>query len=232
MPAIGWFIRAEAKSRAPMMPLSLFRDGTFAGANGLTVLLYGALSGALFVLPYLLIDVHSYSATAAGAAFLPFSALMGIGSRWSGGLVERIGARPPLIVGPLITAAGYALLGLSGNLSSYWSGFLPGLVIVGVGMTLSVAPLTTAVFDSAPRQKSGTASGINNAAARVGGLLAVAALGLSFGGPAAASMQPPALARAYSLVMFCAAALAALSALTAAMTIKPGAPQSLVQREA
>jgi len=232
MPAIWLFIRTEAKSRAPMMPLSLFRDDTFAGANGLTVLLYAALSGGLFVLPYLLIDVHHYSATAAGAAFLPLSVLMGIGSRWSGGLVERTGARLPLILGPAITAVGYVLLGLSGNLPSYWSGVLPGLIIVGVGMTLSVAPLTTAVFDSAPGQMSGTASGINNAAARVGGLLAVAALGLAFGGPTAASMQAAALGRAYSLVMFCAAALAGLSALTAAMTIRPGAPRAILQREA
>jgi EmrB/QacA subfamily drug resistance transporter len=232
MPAIGLFIRTEAKSRAPMMPLSLFRDNNFAGANGLTVLLYAALSGTFFVLPYLLIDVHHYSATAAGAVFLPFSVLMGIGSRWAGGLVERTGARVPLILGPSVTAAGYALLGFSGNLSSYWSGFLPGLVIVGIGMTLSVAPLTTAVFDSAPMQKSGTASGINNAAARVGALLAVAALGLAFGGPAVDSMQAPVLSRAYSLVMFCAAALAGLSALTAALTIGPSAPRSILQRKA
>jgi EmrB/QacA subfamily drug resistance transporter len=232
LPAIWLFIRTEAKSHAPMMPLSLFRDRTFAGANALTVLLYAALSGGLFVLPYLLIDVHHYSATAAGAAFLPFSVLMGIGSRWSGGLVERAGARLPLILGPLITAAGFMLLALTGSLSSYWSGFLPGLIVVSIGMTLSVAPLTTTVFDSAPGPKSGTASGINNAAARVGGLLAVAALGLAFGGPAADSMQAPQLARAYSLVMFCAAALAGLSALTAAMTIRPGAPRSMLQREA
>ena len=223
MLTIWWCIRTEAKSPAPMMPLSLFRNHTFAGANGLTVLLYAALSGAMFVLPYLLIDVHHYSATASGAAFLPFSVLMGIGSRWSGGLVERTGPRLLLILGSAVTGVGFVLLGLSGNLSSYWTGFLPGLIIVGVGMTLSVAPLTTAVFDSAPAQRSGTASGINNAGARIGGLLAVAALGLAFGGAGAASMQAPALARAYSVVMFCAAALAALSAVTAAMTIRPGA---------
>ena len=159
-PLVWLFIRSERKASAPVMPLSLFRDSTFAGANALTVLLYAALSGALFLLPYLLIDVHGYSATTAGAAFLPFSALMGIGSRWSGGLVERIGPRVPLVLGPLIAAAGYVLLGLSGGHSSYWVGFLPGLVVVAIGMTLSVAPLTTTVFDSAPQEMSGTASGI------------------------------------------------------------------------
>jgi len=232
LPALWFFIRAEQRSPAPMMPLSLFRDGTFAGANGLTVLLYAALSGGLFVLPYLLIDVHHYSATAAGAAFLPFSVLMGMGSRWSGGLVERTGPRLPLILGPSITAIGYVILGLSGSQSSYWSGVLPGLVIVGIGMTLSVAPLTTAVFDSAPGEKSGTASGINNAAARAGGLLAVAALGLTFGGADASSLQAAALSRAYGTVMFCAAVLAGLSALTAAIMIKPDRPRSIAHRNA
>ena len=221
-PSVWLFIRSEKNTSAPVMPLTLFRDSTFAGANALTVLLYAALSGALFLLPYLLIDVHGYSATAAGAAFLPFSALMGIGSRWSGGLVERVGPRLPLVLGPLIAAAGYVLLGLSGGHPSYWTGFLPGLVIVAIGMTLSVAPLTTTVFDSAPQEKSGTASGINNAAARTGGLLAVAALGLSFGGATALSMDVSVVARAYSSVMFCASVLAGLSALTAAATIRRG----------
>jgi EmrB/QacA subfamily drug resistance transporter len=224
VPLVWLFIRSERDAPAPVMPLSLFADSTFAGANALTVLLYAALSGALFLVPYLLIDVHGYSATAAGAAFLPFSALMGIGSRWSGGLVERVGPRLPLVLGPLIAAAGYALLGLSGGHSNYWTGFLPGLVVVAIGMTLSVAPLTTTVFDSAPQEMSGTASGVNNAAARTGGLLAVAALGLSFGGATALGMQAPAIARAYASVMFSAAVLAGLSALTAVLTIRRRGP--------
>jgi EmrB/QacA subfamily drug resistance transporter len=220
VPMIWLFIRAELAAPAPVMPLSLFRNATFAGANGLTVLLYAALSGALFLLPYLMIDVHGYSATAAGAAFLPFSVVMGVGSRWSGSLVERIGARLPLVLGPSVTAAGYVLLALSGGQSSYWTGILPGLVIVAIGMTLSVAPLTTTIFDSAPKDKSGTASGINNAAARSGGLLATAALGLTFGGMSAPGVDAAELSRAYGIVMFSAAVLAGLSALTAAMTIR------------
>jgi EmrB/QacA subfamily drug resistance transporter len=218
---MAWlFIQAEARAKAPMMPLALFRDGNFSGANALTVLLYAALGGALFLLPYLLIDVHGYSATAAGAAFLPFSAIMGLGSRWSGSLVERLGPRPPLIVGPAVTALGYAVLGLSGQGASYWINVLPGLIMVSIGMTISIAPLTTTVFDSAPEEKSGTASGINNAAARAGSLLAVAALGLAFGASGASGMKGDTLARAYMVVMFAAAALAGLSALTAAMTIR------------
>ena len=120
-----------------------------------------------------------------------------------------------------MTALGYAILGLSGEGASYWSSVLPGLIVVSVGMTISIAPLTTTVFDAAPEEKSGTASGINNAAARAGSLLAVAALGLAFGGGLEASgVEAGALSRAYIVVMFAAAALAALSALVAVMTIK------------
>ena len=221
VPAAWFLIRTEAYTRAPMMPLWLFRNPAFAGTNGLTVLLYAALSGALFLLPFLLIETRGYSATAAGAAFLPFSAIMGAGSRSAGGLVRRFGPRAPLISGPLITACGYTLLGLSPAGGSYWSDILPGLVTVGVGMTITVAPLTTTVFDSAPKEKSGIASGINNAAARAGALVAVAALGLAFGGTGTSSIEPAALPSAYRCVMFTAAGLAILSALTAAATIRP-----------
>lgn len=213
------FIRAETHSTAPMMPPSLFRSSDFTGANALTVSLYAALSGALFLLPFMLIEARGYSATAAGAAFLPFSVLMGVGSRWSGALAERFGARPQLIVGPSVTAAGYAILAMSAHASSYWTGFLPGLTIVGIGMTLSVAPLTTTVLDSVPGDRNGIASGINNAAARAGGLVAIAAIGLAFGSAGEVRITDSALAAAYKWVMFSAAVLAGLSALTAGLTI-------------
>ncbi|UXN60599.1 MFS transporter [Phyllobacterium zundukense] len=219
VPAGVLFIIAESRSVAPVMALSLFRDRDFAGANGITVLLYAALSGALFLLPFLLIEVHKYSATAAGAALLPFSLIMGLGSRWIGGLVERIGSRILLIIGPLATAVGFVILAVSGEYPGYWIGFLPGLIVVGIGMTVSIPPLTTTVFDSAPDEKSGTASGVNNAAARGGGLVAVAALGLAVGGSELSSMDVNALTNAYRLIMFGAAGLAVLSALVAALTI-------------
>jgi predicted MFS family arabinose efflux permease len=203
-----------------MLPLALFRNPVFAGANVLTVLLYAALSAGMFLLPFLLIEVHGYSATAAGTTFLPFSAIMGLGSRWAGGLVERLGPRVPLLVGPSVTAAGFVMLGLRGDSSSYWTGVLPGLTVVAIGMTLSVAPLTTTVFDSVAEEQSGMASGVNSAAARTGGLLAVAALGLSFGRGDAPVTDGSALIHAYRVVMLAAAALASLSALTAALTIK------------
>ncbi len=219
VPAAWLFVRAETHSPAPVLPPALLRNRAFAGANVLTVLLYAALSGALFLLPFMLIEAHGYSAAAAGAAFLPFPAIMGLGSRWSGGLAGSLGARPQLIFGPAVTAAGFALLGLSARASSYWTSFLPGLTVVAVGMTLSVAPLTMVVFDSAPSDRSGTASGINNAAARAGGLLAIAAIGLAFGASGETRVTGSALVAAYRWVMVAASVSAALGALSAALTI-------------
>lgn len=217
-PAMWLFVRHEGRAEAPMMPLSLFRNTDFAGANALTLLLYAALTGALFMLPFMLIEAHGYRAAAAGAAFLPFSAIMGAGSRWSGGLAERVGGRPLLMIGPTIAAAGYAVLALSSGSSDYWTGFLPGLLLVAVGMTFSVAPLTTTVFDSAPDDRSGTASGINNAAARAGGLVAIAAIGFAFGS-SGTPREGSSVVVAYRWVMSAAAVLALLSALTAAVSL-------------
>jgi EmrB/QacA subfamily drug resistance transporter len=219
------FIGAERRASAPMMPLALFRNREFSGANALTVLLYAALGGALFLLPFQLIQVHGYSALFAGAAFLPFSAIMGLGSRWSGGLVERFGPRLPLVIGPALTAAGFVVLGVSGGDPRYWTGVLPGLLLMSIGMTIAVAPLTTTVLNAAPHAMSGTASGINNAAARTGSLLAVAALGLAIGG-SATDIDAAALTGAYLRTMWAAAALAALSGAVAALTIGPAAKVS------
>jgi EmrB/QacA subfamily drug resistance transporter len=230
VPAILLFVRAERRAAAPMMPLDLFGNPIFAAANGLTVLLYAALSGALFLLPFMLIEGHGYSTTAAGAAFLPLSAIMGFGSRWSGKLSERTGPRLPLVAGPAITAAGYMLLGLLAEEATYSRGILPGLIVVAVGMTLSVPPLTSAVFSSAPEESSGIASGVNNAAARTGSLLAVAALGLAFGGMHGSSISAGTLANGYQWVMFAAAGLAASSAVIAAMTLGPKKDRAAMSR--
>jgi EmrB/QacA subfamily drug resistance transporter len=185
------FLRHEARAAHPMVPLGLFRSATFSGANALTLLLYAALTGALFLLPFELIQLRGYSPAEAGAAFLPFSLLMGLLSRVSGGLSQRFGARGPLVLGPAVAALGFALLGLSaGRDWSFWWSVLPGMVVLGLGMTTTVAPLTTAVMEAADERHAGAASGINNAVARVAGLLAVAVLGT-----AALAVQASALDR-------------------------------------
>ena len=168
----------QSRARAPMMPLDLFASSTFSATNGLTLLLYAALGGSLFFLPLTLIEVHGYSPQAAGAALLPFIVLLSLLSRWAGTLVPRIGARLPLTVGPLIAAAGFLLLALPGTDAEYWSGFLPGIVVLGTGMAITVAPLTTTVMGAVPAAHAGIASGINNSVARAAGLIAVAVFGV------------------------------------------------------
>ncbi len=170
------FVFVERTSSAPMLPLVLFQSRTFSAVNLLTLLLYAALGGVLFFLPFALIQVHGYPATVAGATFLPFTILMATLSRWAGGLLDRYGARLPLIIGPAIAASGIALMGVIVPDGAYWQ-FLISITILGFGMVISVAPLTTAVIDAVPAHRTGVASGINNAVASVANLLAVAIFG-------------------------------------------------------
>ena len=172
------FIWHESRTKNPMVPLGLFRSKDFAGANLLTLLLYAALGGMMFFFALNLVQVQGYSATAAGAALLPFIVIMFSLSRWSGGLFDRFGPRLPLIVGPLIAAVGLALFAVPSVSGNFWTSFFPAVVVLGLGMAVTVAPLTTTVMGSVSEEQAGTASGINNAVSRTAGLLAIAVFGV------------------------------------------------------
>jgi MFS family permease len=176
---LGLFLWVESRSSAPMMPLALFRSATFSGVNLLTLLLYAALSGALFFLPFKLIQVDGYSPTSAGGALLPFIVILSVLSERSGRLAGRVGARMPLIVGPVIAALGFALFALLAGQKNYWLGVFPAVALLGLGMVTCIPALTTAVMDSAPAHLAGTASAINNSASRIAGLLAIALFGIA-----------------------------------------------------
>jgi EmrB/QacA subfamily drug resistance transporter len=187
-------ILIESRIKHPMIPLSLFESHTFGGANLLTLFLYGALSVGLFFFSLNLVQAQNYSQSLAGLAFLPFGLILATLSRSAGGLVDRYGPRPPLTLGPALAGLGFFLLGLVGltnGPSEYWTTFLPGIIILGVGMAVTVAPLTTTVMNAVQPQYTGIASGINNAVSRIAGVLAIAVVGaialLTFSGMLAAN---------------------------------------------
>ncbi len=175
---LALFVVLERRVRTPMLPPELFRARSFAAANLLTLFLYAALGAALFFIPFDLIDVQGFSATAAGAANLPIVVLITALSPFAGRWAAKRGWRGPLTVGPAVAAAGFALFALPGIGGSYWLTFLPAAAVLGLGMGITVAPLTTAVMGAAGRARAGIASGVNNAVARAAGLLAIAVVGL------------------------------------------------------
>jgi EmrB/QacA subfamily drug resistance transporter len=241
------FVAIEARLRErAMMPLSLYQSLNFSASNALTLLLYFALGGALYYLPFGLIRLGGYTATQAGAALLPFALIVGFGASFAGSLADRLGPRLLLTVGPIITACGLAMLALVDFRESYWTGVFPPIFLQGVGTAITVPPLTSTVMAAAGKTHAGIASGVSNAVARVAGLLAVAALGaalfanfsyhLSRAGPAQAnealnavmSGQPgangeaiAAFERALSMVMLVTASCAALAGVAGGLWIEP-----------
>ena len=210
----------RARGERAMMPPTLFAAPAFVGISLLTLLLYAALGGLLVLLPYLMIQAMGFGATEAGAALLPMPLIIGTLSRAAGSLAGRIGTRTMLTVGPLTVAAGFALLSLVPETDiDYWTDLLPGLVVLSLGMATSVAPLTTAVMSSVPDERTGVASGVNNAISRVAGLVATALLGFVLvgtgtAGDAGAGTQAgaAALASGFAGAALVGAALAAASA--------------------
>jgi MFS family permease len=180
MAALAAFVLIERRRPHPMLPLGLFGSRTFSGANLLTFFLYAGLYGYLFFFNLNLIQGQGYPASRAGLAALPFIVLLAAISRWSGKLADRIGPRLPLILGPSMVAVSFLLqsfVGLTAGPPEYWTTYFPAVVVGGIGMGFTVAPLTSTVMSSVPERHAGTASGINNATSRIAAVLAVAVLG-------------------------------------------------------
>ena len=215
--ALGLFVWVEhRRGEEAMMPLGLFGSAAFGGLTALTFLLYGALGGLILLLPYLLIVGGNYSPMDAGMALLPFSILIGGGSRMMGRLAETVGPRWPLTIGPIVAGAGFALLVRADPHASYWTSILPGVAVIALGMAGAVAPLTTAVLSAVDDKHTGTASGFNSAIARTGGLIATALAG------AVMAQSGPRLIAAFHGAALVGAALAITAGLVAFLTLPAG----------
>jgi EmrB/QacA subfamily drug resistance transporter len=214
------FPAIERRAQSPLLPPELLRSRQFTGANLTTLAVYTAIGGALFLLALQLQQSMHYSALAAGLAMMPMTIIMLIGSPWAGALGQRAGPRLPMTVGPLIAAVGLALMARIVPGVRYLGAVLPAVVVFGIGLAITVAPLTAAVLSAVPDTYAGTASGVNNAIARLAGLLAVAVLPVAAGiraGPG----EP--LGRGFSVAMIISAAICVVGAFIAALTVRTGA---------
>jgi len=217
------FVAAEARRDHPMLPLSLFRSHQFTGANLTTFAVYGAMGAAMFLVVLRLQVTLGYSALEGGASLLPFTGLMLTLSARVGALAQRVGPRLPMTVGPLVSAAGLLLFSRIGPGDHYVTGVLPAATIFGLGMTITVAPLTAAVLAAVDRRRAGVASGVNNAAARLAGLLGIAVIpavaGIDSGAGVAASLD-----HGYGYALRISAAICAAGGVVAGLFVRESTP--------
>jgi EmrB/QacA subfamily drug resistance transporter len=214
------FLVLEHRIKHAMLPLSLFRSRQFSGANAVTFVVYGALGGALFLLPTMLQIVAHYSPLASGLALLPVTLVMLVFSARSGQLSARIGPRLQMSAGPVLVAAGVALLARATTPGSYWVQVFPAVLVFGAGLAVTVAPLTATAMGAAPAEHSGIASAVNNTVARAGSLFAVAILPLLAGLTGTAALVPAELASGFRTAVFIAAGACAVGGLLALLTIR------------
>ena len=218
--ALVGFLLLERRVRHPLLPLTMFRSRQFSGTNLVTLLVYAALGTFFFLYFLMLQNVLGYDALRAGASLLPLNAVMLALSTWTGRLSTRIGARLPMTVGALVAGAGFVLLARIGPDTEYMTGILPGLLVFGLGLATLVAPLTSAVLGAVPDGDAGMASAVNNAAARLAGLLGTAILPLAAGLGGAEQASGPRFAAGYSRAMLLAAGLCAAGAVAAWLTVR------------
>jgi EmrB/QacA subfamily drug resistance transporter len=221
------FLVVERRSPDPMLPLDLFRSRQFSGANAVTFVVYGALGGALFLLPVELQLVAHYSPLKSGLALLPVTLIMLAFSARSGQLSARIGPRLQMSVGPVVVGAGLALLAMATDHGSYWTQVFPAILVFSIGLAITVAPLTSTAMSAAPAEHSGIASAVNNTVARAAGLFAVAVLPLAAGLTGAAALSSAELAGGFRTAVYIAGATCAAGGLLAVVTIRnPARPPS------
>jgi EmrB/QacA subfamily drug resistance transporter len=222
--ALAGFVAVERFGRHPLLPLGLFASRQFTSANVVTFLIYGALGGALFLLPIQLQRVVGLSPLAAGTALLPVTVVMLLLSARAGRLAQRIGPRLPMSLGPLVTAAGLAMMVLVTPGRSYWTSTLPAVVVFALGLSLTVAPLTATVLAAASEEHAGIASAVNNTVARAAGLLAVATLPVVAGIAGADALDPEVFAGGFRMAVLISAGLVAGGGVLAFLTIRTPAP--------
>jgi EmrB/QacA subfamily drug resistance transporter len=214
------FVRVEHRGSHPLLPLDMFRSELFTAANAMTFVVYGALGGALFLLPIQLQQVVGYSPIAAGSALIPMTLMMLLLSRRAGALAARIGPRLPMGIGPIVAGVGLALLLRVGEDASYAADILPAVLVFGLGMAITVAPLTVTVLAAAGADRAGVGSAVNNAIARVAGLLAVAVIPVVSGISGDDYRVPAAFDDGFRIGVVISAVLAAAGGVLALLTIR------------